>query len=356
MAQRWKPAEDRVLCELYPQDVPIREISLLLGRSEDAVCERRRTLGLPARPRQRPWSPAEDALLRAATAAGVPAAELARRLGRDPEQIRRRRRGLLGARPSPRPYAPAEDEMIRACWAGERDVAQLARELGRSPGSIRLRAQKLGAYEPPRRQRWSGFEDAEVRDGYELGLTCAQIAAQLDGRTAAAVAARAAKLGMATYARKWTPREDRVLRALADQGVGLERAAQLLARTPDALRARARKLALPPLRSRHGERPARRWTSAEDDLLVLHAGLNPGVLAELLVRSPEGVTQRLRSLGLREARQRSPHHPAPASDGFTAGERITVARELRTGGPRRQLALARRLGRRPADVRMVASA
>jgi len=354
MARRWSTAEDRVLCTQYPRGVPVRSIAAQLGRSEDAVSERRRTLGLPARPRSRPWTAREDELLRAAAAAGVPASTLAARLKRDAEQVRRRRRILLGSASQPRPYTALDDAAIRVCWESDGDVARLADELARSPGSLRLRAQMLGVHRPKRRRRWRPFEDAAVRDGYERGLTCLQIAAELPGRSGPAVAARAAKLGLATYGRAWTPREDRYLRTLALEGFELERAAQILGRTPDALRARARKLALTVPRSPRAHH-ARRWTHVEDEQLALHAGLNPAMLAELLDRSPEAVTQRLRRLGLREARERSPHHPAPTHNGFTPGERVTVERELRLGGARRRLALAQRLGRPPADLRAFAS-
>ena len=356
MARRWTTAEDRVLYRLYPQGVPIREIASALGRSADAVCERRRALALPARPRSRPWSPREDDLLRVASSAGLPAATLVGALSRDAEQIRRRRRVLLGTALRLRAYTPAEDEAIRACWKDDLDVQHLALALGRSPGTIRLRAQKLGCFQPVRRPRWREHEDAAVHDGYKQGLTCAQIAAELPGRTVSAVAARAGKLGLATYARIWTPRDDRILRALTRDAFELERAAQILARTPEAVRARARKLGLAPPRSRRTHQTPRRWTCAEDEQLRLHAGHNPAILAELLDRSPEAVVQRLRRLGLREVRERSPHHPAPGRRGPTPGERATVARELRTGGPRRQLALARRLGRQPAEIRALAPA
>jgi hypothetical protein len=341
--------------------VPIRTIARQVGRSEDAVSERRRTIGLPARPRSRPWSPRQDQLLRAASAAGLPAAALASRLDRPAEQVRRRRRALLGPARTPRAYTPTDDDAIRArwnrdsSWQRQGDLEQLARDLERSPGSIRLRAQKLGLHQPLRRQRWRGYEDAAVRDGYERGLPCARIAAQLPGRSASAIAARAAKLGLATYARIWTARDDLVLRALTRDGQALERTAQLLGRTPDALRARARKLALAPLRSHRSYQASRRWTPTEDEQLRLHPGLNPATLAERLDRTPEAVTRRLRQLGLRDARARSPHHRVPTRNGFTPGERATVKRELRTGGPRRQLALAQRLGKPPADIRALAT-
>jgi hypothetical protein len=355
MARRWSTAEDRILSSLYPRGAAIRAIARQLGRSEDAVSERRRALGLPARPRSRPWTAREDELVRASAAAGVPAATLAARLGRDPEQVRRRRRVLLGSSVRPRPYTPADDDAIRRCWRTGGDVPRLARELGRSAGSIRLRGQALGVHRPAPRRRWRDYEDAAVRDGYASGLTCRQIASELPGRSGAAVAARAAKLGLATYGRAWSARDDLTLRMLVLEGVELERAAQLLARTPDALRARARKLGLELPRSQRAHQSGRRWTLAEDEQLRLHAGLNPATLADLLARSPEAITQRLRRIGLRETRQRSPHHPVSARNGLTPGERLTVVRELRAGGPRRQLALARRLGRAPAEIRALAA-
>jgi hypothetical protein len=361
MAHRWRPDDDRVLRRLYPQGVAIRAIARQLGRSEDAVTERRRAIGLPARLRSRPWSPRQDQLLRAATAAGLPAAALASRLNRPAEQVRRRRRMLLGPALTPRAYTQTDDDAIRARWKRgsprqrEGDLEKLARDLGRSPASIRLRAEKLGLHQPPRRQHWQTYEDAAVRDGYERGLPCLRIASELPGRSASAVAARAAKLGVASYARIWTPRDNLALRALTRDGHQLERAAQILARTPEALRARARKLDLAPLRSRRSDQPSRRWTPTEDNQLRLHAALNPATLAERLDRTPGAVTRRLLRLGLRDARARSPHHPAPTRNGLTPGEQATVTRELRTGGPRRQLALAQRLGRPPADIKALAA-
>jgi hypothetical protein len=208
---------------------------------------------------------------------------------------------------------------------------------------VRLRAQRLGLHRPAPRRRWTPHEDTAVRDGYERGLTCVQIAAGLHHRTAAAVAARAAKLGLATFARAWTARDDLRLRTLAAEGADLERAAQLLSRTPEAVRARARKLDVAAPRSSRAGRPRRQWSHDEDELLALHRALNPATLAGLLDRSPEAVAQRLRHLGLRAGAERSPHHPVAARNGPTPGQRAAAARELRDAGPRLVLAVARRL-------------
>ncbi|MGH2948186.1 MAG: hypothetical protein ACRDPC_18355, partial [Solirubrobacteraceae bacterium] len=110
----------------------------------------------------------------------------------------------------------------------------------------------------------------------------------------------------------------------------------------------------PPRPGRAG-RAGLRWTAGEDELLRLHGALNPAALAELLDRSPEAITQRLRRLGLRDGAERSPHHPAPARGRLTPGQRAAVARELPTGGPGRELALARRLGLPPATIRRVSN-
>ena len=57
-----------------------------------------------------------------------------------------------------------------------------------------------------------------MRDGYELGLPCAEIAMDLPRRTASAVVARAAKLGLASYARVWTAHDDQRLSSLTASG------------------------------------------------------------------------------------------------------------------------------------------
>jgi hypothetical protein len=356
MSARWTPNEDRVLRRLYPDGVPIAEIARRLGRSVDGVSERRRTLSLAPRPRSRPWSEREDRLLRAATQSRVPAQALADVLHRPPEQVRRRRRMLLGARATPRLYAPAEDRAIREAWGPEVDVVALAHQLGRSPGSIRAHARALGCHTPATRHRWSTHEDAALRDGYELGLTCDEIARQLPRRSAAAVVARAGKLGLASYARVWTDLDDQRLKTLTAAGVPVEQAVRALSRTPEALRGRARKLGLAPLPTSRAPQARRRWTAAEDEQLRLLIGTNPALLADRLGRTPEAVAQRIRRLGLRETRWRSPHHLVPPRNGqLSAGMKATLVREPDTESPRRRLALARRLGVSVAQLRTAAS-
>ena len=58
------------------------------------------------------------------------------------------------------------------------------------------------------------------REGYEQGLTCDVLAARLLGgsRSAEAVAARARRLGLVTYARSWSAHEEAALRSMVFAG------------------------------------------------------------------------------------------------------------------------------------------
>lgn len=208
MARRWRPDEDDSLRRMYLSGAPLALIAHELGRSGDAVSARRRALGVAGRRSSPPWSVVEDALLREAARARLPATVVARSLRRPVEQVRVRRRHLGLARPGSRRYTAAEDAVIRTEWLSTGDVTAIAQRLGRRPEAVRLRAAHLGLHRPARRQRWTRAEDAIVRDGYAEGLTCSEITGALEHRTPTAIAARARKLGLATYARLWTEADD----------------------------------------------------------------------------------------------------------------------------------------------------
>ena len=308
MGRRWSSAEDR-LGRLYAEQLPVEQIALRLGRAADAVIARRRSLGIAPRRQARPWSAREEAPVRAGSAPGVPASLVASRLGRSVERVRSRRRTLAGPRPAQRPYLPHEDELIRI-WPIERgELVAVADRLGRSPDALRLHAQQLGVHRPHPRRRWTGWEDALLRDGDTSGLPCTEIAAQLPHRSKTSVAARACKLGLSTYARRWSDRDDQRLAHLTARGDALEDVAQRLGRIPEALRTRAARLGVRPPAPAPAWRRARRWSTEEDELLRLYQALNPARLAQLLGRSDAAVCRRLSVLGLRAVAHRSPHHP-----------------------------------------------
>jgi hypothetical protein len=344
MATRWSTAEDQLLRQLYADQFPVEQIAGRLARSPDAVVARRQALGIAPRRRSRPWSPREEALVRAGAASGLPASLVAQRLGRSTEQIRARRRTLVTPRPPARPYLAHEDETIRVCLAERGDLGALGRRLGRSPDGVRLHAQQLGIHRPTPRRRWTDWEDALIREGYTSALGCAEIARQLPHRSAASVSARASKLGLATYARRWSTQDDQRLAQLTARGATLEDVAQRVGRTPEALRRRAARLGAKPPRPAPASRRARHWTGEEDELLRLHHALNPARLAELLGRSDAAVCRRLCALGLRASAQRSPHHPVSRRDGLpTPGERAVTERALAHATPRRRVTILRRV-------------
>jgi len=355
VSRRWHPREDQRLRQLYAAGAPLKAVARELGRSEDAINARRTALGLPPRRSPVAWSGLADALLREATLAGVPASELARRLHRPVEQVRARRRRLGLQRPAARPYTRDDDDALRAAWTSGRSLDELAVELARTPEALLLRARRLDLYRSAQRQRWTSSEDATLRDGYANGLTCDEIGRALTRRTRTAVAARASRLGLATYARRWSPEDDRQLSRLLPL-VAVDEVARALGRTPEAIRRRARKLGVTKTAHSDRRRAGSPWTAEDDAFLRLHPHLNPAVLAVRLGRSDHAVVARLRRLGLREGRQRSPHHPSPTNGGLTPGERTLLDRELRARGGRAILVLGHRLDRSGAELRIAADA
>ncbi len=312
MAPRWSPTEDRLLRQLYAQQVPVAELAARLRRSPDAVVARRRAMMIPARPRSRPWTVWEETVLRAAISRGSRLAVIAARLDRSRDQVRARSRHLRVPGPPARRYLPEDDEAIRRCLHNGDDLAALGIRLGRSADAIRLRAQQLGLRHPRPRQRWEEWEDAVLRDGYTAARTCAEIASQLPGRTASSVAARARRLGVGSYARLWSPTDDQRLVRLLALGRPIPEVALALRRTPEAVRRRAALLEIPTEAPLGAPRESRRWTPEEDQLLRLHATINPAILAQLLDRSDRAICRRLRKLGLREQASRSPHYTGGA--------------------------------------------
>ena len=147
-----------------------------------------------------------------------------------------------------------------------------------------------------------------IRDGYTSALPYSEIARQLPHRSATSLAARARKLDLITYARRWSIHDNHRLLQLTVRGGTLEDVAQRLGRTPEAIRRHASRLGIKPPEPAPAPRHARRWTGEEDELLRLHHALNPGRLAQLLGRSDAAVCRRLCALGLRARAQRSPHH------------------------------------------------
>jgi hypothetical protein len=118
---------------------------------------------------------------------------------------------------------------------------------------------------------------------------------------------------------------------------------------------RARRLGIQPPPT-HQPPTRQRWTPADDQLLTGHANLDPARLAILLGRSDAAVGGKLAALGLRQGRERSPHHPIAARPRLTPAQQRLLAREFRPGNGRVLVSLANRLGLPPGAVKQLAAA
>jgi hypothetical protein len=119
----------------------------------------------------------------------------------------------------------------------------------------------------------------------------------------------ARRLGLGSYARRWSTEDDRRLAQLTRRGDALEDVAQGLGRTPEAIRRRAARIGISSPPSAPAPRRARCSTSDQDELLRPHQALSAARLAQLLGRSDLSASRRLCLLGLRARAGRPPHHP-----------------------------------------------
>src|SRR5690606_639837 len=133
--------------------------------------------------------------------------------------------------------APTPSPRTRPCArriARDRPLRALAAELGRTEGALRVRAHTLGLLTGDRRRRWTLREDGLLREGYERGLGCEAVARLMLGgtRTASAVSARARRLGLVSYARTWSGEEEAALRRAAAANASLYAVAERHGRPP----------------------------------------------------------------------------------------------------------------------------
>jgi len=108
----WSADDERQLSDLWIAGIPRAEITARLGRTEQAIQSRVRTLRLPIRPpfggRRPLWTDHDLERLRALWQAGVPVAEIAAALGRTlaATSIMAHRAGLARRRPGRHPDIP----------------------------------------------------------------------------------------------------------------------------------------------------------------------------------------------------------------------------------------------------------
>jgi hypothetical protein len=267
------------------------------------------------------WLPDEIQRLRAAFADDCTFDEIALLLGRSRAGVATRIHDLGLRRNSRRSWIAWEDEELTRCYAQE-PTATLAARLGRGVSALYARAQLLGLSEPGS-PPYSGWEDAQLRAGYEKGVPVAQIAS-LIGRPFAGVISRASALGLrhACQPEDWSDAEMARALALAATGAPYVAIARALAsegfpaRNSRSLGQRLRKLG-------YGRGWGRPWITEEDELLrhAYTSGASLTPLRERLGRSTHSIRWRAEALGLRGTHVRC--------DGFRQGPVWTAGEEAR---------------------------
>jgi len=121
MSRPWRATELRALEAMWHHGMSDREVARVLGRTEQAVGDRRRAVGLVRTGRNldsTAWSPEEDAAVRLLEERGLTWREIAQATGRrSPHAVRVRLNRLARAAPD-----PARDKLIEAMRHMQRAV------------------------------------------------------------------------------------------------------------------------------------------------------------------------------------------------------------------------------------------
>lgn len=206
----WAEDEIAYLRKHY-RDVPLPQIAMALGRSQDAIAGFARTLGLKRSRTSRRWTEEEDELLRSCYE-GSDTTELANRLGRTRLAV----------------YTRASELGLRHCaaWTGE-EISRLkmlaasgykqpyiAKQLGRAPETVKRKCSEL--HVTTSSQPWPADEIETLTFLVEDGYTAGEIARKMD-RERYRIEAQCAQLGLEPRKRSrdgWSDEELDLLRAL----------------------------------------------------------------------------------------------------------------------------------------------
>ncbi len=265
------------------------------------------------------------------------------RSGKSPLDAQASRPG--NSRPT-RPWTEHEDELIRRLRLSGALLPAIAAELGhRTPDAVARRIQlimKKGVRKPSTRHAAAGLRNAPPWTEHEDELICRlrlsgaplpAIAAELHHRTPDAVARRIQNLikrGAVPRRRvvdptrkRWTKREDGLLRKMRARGATLSDIAVKLDRTFNAVARRAHDLiALGAVERCGSERRPKSWSAEEDRLLddLRNEGKTMQEVALLLGRTRDSVNHRVADL-LRQGRLKLLHHDKPRGGGLARNVR-----------------------------------
>lgn len=303
-ADAWTPDEVARLEHLFRDDVAIDEIASAIGRGLHGVRDKIATLGL-RRNSHRPWSGDEDAWL-AREYGSRPAAALAQDLGRACTAVYARA-GVLGLTEGNAPrWTDWEDAQLRAGFERAIAVAQIAALIGRPVSGTITRASNLGLRHPNNPPEWTEAEAARALTLASEGHRYAEIIERMvaEGfprRTKAGFGPHLRKLGYGRgWGRQWTPEEDALLARVYTDGTSRSPLIERLGRTTNSINWRVEHLGL---RGTHANRDGFRggpiWTDADVATLREHYGKMPMAdLAAKMGRTKASLFTRANILGL----------------------------------------------------------
>lgn len=340
----WLPEDDRELRDLFLADTALSVLAWKFERSENAVRDRLRALGLRRRSAL-PWNELEDAELARRYGAEA-AADIALDLGRATSSVWVRANILGLSQPRAPDWTPWEDAQLREAYARGLDRFAISRLLGRPITGCVSRAGKLGLEHP---NRPAGWTEAECGRALELARTGERYLAIMEQlvregfprRSKAGFGPKIRALGYGRgWGRRWTQEEDdRLLQAYA-RGDNLRAVGAELDRGVCSIRWRAEQLQL---RGKHprpnGWRAGPDWTEADTQVLRDEYGKTPTrELAKRLGRGLKAVLQRANAIGL----EHGMHKP------WTDDHARALAVAWRVGIGMTDLSIA--LGRQPAPI------
>lgn len=164
------------------------------------------------------------------------------------------------------------DDEIESMTADGASLSEIAARIGCGVATVSRRRRHLGADGAAYKRKWTDREDAVLREAVKLADSWAEVAENLPGRTEAACCARAKRYGLRLRhnpPHAWTADEDAFLREhWVSCDMETPEIARALGRTEHAIRTRASKLGIADSKRRKwalAKSSARFWARGRSD-------------------------------------------------------------------------------------------
>ncbi len=191
-----------------------------------------------------------------------------------------------------RPWTQAEYELLRKYYLIESNV-ELAKRIGRNPHSIRTRARMLGV---ARKQLGINWSVAEKKIKKHYGKIETQKLSKILKIPVTVIRRRASLMGIAVISKRWTEKEDEILRKQYMWGAAVSLATKM-GRTLFSIQKRANILGL--------SRKEKAWSPEDDETIKSLYGITDlETIANRMKRSISSIQDRAHKLGVRRDNRR----------------------------------------------------